>query len=440
MKKEFDVEAMARAAKESSRTLAAASTATKNKALRAMAKALRRRSRGIVAINIKEVTAAKAAGRTAAFVDRLTLDAARVEGVARGLERVASLPDPVGEITPFTRRPNGLVIRKMRVPLGVVAIIYESRPGVTADAAGLCLKSGNAAILRGGKEAVRTNAAIAEALREGLRAAGLPLGAVGFVNDPDRAAVRKLLTLDTLIDLVIPRGGPDLTVAVRRESLIPVLAHDKGLVHVYVDKRADPRMAVEIAFNAKAERPGVCNAMETLLIHKAIAKSFLPRVARRLAEAGVELRGCPETLRLLPFVKPATDADWDTEYLDLILSIKVVGSLDEAITHINTYGSKHTDAIVTENKATAEKFMNEVDSANVFWNASTRFADGFRYGLGAEVGVSTAKIHARGPVGLEGLVIYKWKLYGHGQVVAHYAGSDPKPFTHRELPTTGGHR
>jgi glutamate-5-semialdehyde dehydrogenase len=252
MKKPFDVEAMARAAKDASRVIATASTAAKNKALRAMAEALRRRSREIVAANKKEVAAAKAAGRAPAFIDRLTLDAARVEGVARGLERVAALADPVGETSDFAKRPNGLVIRKMRVPLGVVAIIYESRPGVTADAAGLCLKSGNAAVLRGGKEAVRTNAAIAAALREGLRAAGFPLGAVGFVDDPDRAAVRKLLTLDTLIDLVIPRGGPELTVAVRRESLIPVLAHDKGLVHVYIDKRADLRMAEEIAFNAKA--------------------------------------------------------------------------------------------------------------------------------------------------------------------------------------------
>lgn len=334
MKKTFDVEAMARAAKDASRAVAMASTSAKNKALRAMAKAIRSRAGGILASNKKEVAAAGASGRTAAFVDRLTLDAGRLEGVARGLERVAALPDPVGETSDFARRPNGLVIRKMRVPLGVVAIIYESRPGVTADAAGLCLKSGNAAILRGGKEAVRTNAAIAEALREGLRAAGLPLGAVGFIDDPDRAAVRRLLVLDSLVDLVIPRGGPDLTVAVRRESLIPVLAHDKGLVHVYVDRLADLRMAEEIAFNAKAERPGVCNAMETLLVHKSVAADFLPRLARRFAAAGVELRGDPKTLRVLPSAKPATDADWDTEYLDLILSIRIVDSLDEAVAHI----------------------------------------------------------------------------------------------------------
>jgi glutamate-5-semialdehyde dehydrogenase len=415
MKKSFDVEAMARAAKDASREIATCPASVKNKALRLMAKALRRRSRAIVAVNIKEVAAAKAAGRTAAFIDRLTLDAARVEGVARGLERVAALPDPVGETTPFTRRPNGLVIEKMRVPLGVVAIIYESRPGVTADAAGLCLKSGNAAILRGGKEAVRTNAAIAAALREGLEAAGLPLGAVGFVDDPDRAAVRRLLVLDSLIDLVIPRGGPDLTVAVRRESLIPVLAHDKGLVHVYVDKRADLRMAEELAFNAKAERPGVCNAMETLLVHRAVAESFLPRVARRFAAAGVELRGDPKTRRILPIAKPAIDADWDTEYLDLILSVKVVDSFEEAVAHIARHGSGLAEAIVTEDPKAAARFQREVDAGAVYVNASTRFTDGGEFGLGAEMGISTQKLHARGPVGLIGLTCEKFVVTGRGQ-------------------------
>lgn len=410
------MEEMARAAKDASRAVAAASTAAKNRALREMAKAIRRRSRAIVAANIKEVAAARASGRTAAFVDRLTLDAPRIEAVARGLERVAALPDPVGETTDFARRPNGLFIRRMRVPLGVVAIIYESRPGVTADAAGLALKSGNAAILRGGKEAVRTNAVIADALREGLKAAGLPLGAVGFVNDPDRAAVRRLLTLDSLIDLVIPRGGPDLTVAVRRESMIPVLAHDKGLVHVYVDKRADLRMAEEIAFNAKAERPGVCNAMETLIIHEAIAKEFLPRIGRRFAEAGVELRGCPETLRLLPFAKPAVDADWDTEYLDLILSIKIVDSLEEAVAHIARHGSGLAEAIVTGDPKAAARFQREVDAGAVYWNASTRFTDGGEFGLGAEMGISTQKLHARGPVGLVGLTCEKFVVTGRGQV------------------------
>lgn len=415
MKKPFDVEAMARRAKDASRVLAAASTPRKNRALREMARALRRRAGRILAANKTEVAAARAAGRTPAFVDRLTLDPGRLEGVARALERVAVLPDPVGEVSDFARRPNGLVIRKMRVPLGVVAIIYESRPGVTADAAGLCLKSGNAAVLRGGKEAVRTNALIAGALAEGLRAAGLPPGAVGFVNDPDRAAVRRLLRLDALIDLVIPRGGPDLTVAVRRESLIPVLAHDKGLCHTYVDARADLKMAEEIAFNAKAERPGVCNAMETLLVHAAVARSFLPRVARRFAAAGVELRGDPKTRRILPSARPATAKDWDTEYLDLILSVKVVDSFEEAVAHIVRHGSGLAEAIVTGDKARAARFLREVDAGAVYVNASTRFTDGGEFGLGAEMGISTQKLHARGPVGLVGLTCEKFVVTGRGQ-------------------------
>jgi glutamate-5-semialdehyde dehydrogenase len=415
MSARFDVEAMARRAKEASRILATASTVRKNRALREMARALRRRAMKVLAANQKEVAAARAAGKTAAFVDRLTLNETRLESVAHALENVASLPDPVGETTEFSRRPNGLVIRKMRVPLGVVAIIYESRPGVTADAAGLCLKSGNAAILRGGKEAVKTNGVIAEALREGLRAAGLPPDSVGFVADPDRAAVRRLLTLDALIDLVIPRGGPELTVAVRRESMIPVLAHDKGLVHVYVDAKADLDMAEELAFNAKAERPGVCNAMETMLVHASVARSFLPGMARRFAAAGVELRGCPKTRRFIPSVKKATDADWDTEYLDLILSIKVVSSFEEAVAHIARHGSGLAEAIVTEDKARAARFLREVDAGAVYVNASTRFTDGGEFGLGAEMGISTQKLHARGPVGLVGLTCEKFVVTGRGQ-------------------------
>lgn len=416
MKKAFDVKAMAVRAKEASRVLAKTPTARKNRALREMAAALRRRAGKVLAANKKEVAAARAAGRTTAFIDRLTLTPERLEAVARALESVARLPDPVGELTDFARRPNGLRIRKMRVPLGVVAIIYESRPGVTADAAGLCLKSGNAAVLRGGKEAVRTNSAIAEALRDGLRAAGLPPGSVGFVEDPDRAAVRELLTLDSLVDLVIPRGGPDLTVAVRRESMIPVLAHDKGLVHVYVDARADLDMAEAIAFNAKAERPGVCNAMETLLVHESVARSFLTRLAKRYASAGVELRGCPKTRGFLPGIKAATAADWDTEYLDLILSVKVVASLDEAIAHIARHGSGLAEAIVTSDPARAARFQREVDAGAVYWNASTRFTDGGEFGLGAEMGISTQKLHARGPVGLVGLTCEKFVVDGRGQV------------------------
>ena len=416
MSRTFDVEVMAREARAASRVLAGTPTAQKNRALKAMAAALRRRARKVLAANKIEIAAARKAGRTTAFVDRLTLDEKRLEAVARALESVAGLPDPVGATTEFARRPNGLRIRKMRVPLGVVAVIYESRPGVTADAAGLCLKSGNAAILRGGKEAVRTNAAIAQALREGLRAAGLPPGAVGFVADPGRAAVRRLLELDSLIDLVVPRGGPDLTVAVRRESMIPVLAHDKGLVHVFVDARADLEMAEEIVYNAKAERPGVCNALETLLVHQSVARSFLARMARRFALAGVELRGCPKTRGFLPSIVPATDADWDTEYLDLILSIKVVSSFDEAVAHIARHGSGLAEAIVTENQNTAERFLREVDAGVVYWNASTRFTDGGEFGLGAEMGISTQKLHARGPVGLVGLTCEKFVVNGRGQI------------------------
>ena len=411
----FDVERMAREAKQAARVLAKTPTSVKNLALKKMAAALRRRSKPILAANAKEVAAARVGGRTSAFVDRLTLTPERLEGVACALESVAGLPDPVGETTEFARRPNGLVIRKMRVPLGVVAIIYESRPGVTADAAGLCLKSGNAAVLRGGKEAVRTNALIADALREGLRAAGLPRGAIGFVDDPDRAAVRRLLTFDSLIDLVIPRGGPELTVAVRRESMIPVLAHDKGLVHIYVDARADVRMAEDVVFNAKAERPGVCNALETLLVHRDIAKKYLPAMAGRFAKAGVELRGCVRTRRIVPSAKKATPADWDAEYLDLILSIKIVDSLDAAIAHIARHGSGLAEAIVTKDRSSAARFMREVDAGAVYWNASTRFTDGGEFGLGAEMGISTQKLHARGPVGLVGLTCEKFVVTGQGQ-------------------------
>jgi glutamate-5-semialdehyde dehydrogenase len=415
VRRKTDVEALARAAKEAARTLAVTPTAAKNRALRAMARALRRRAGRVLAANRREVEAARRAGRTAAFVDRLSLDLGRLAAVARALEKVASLPDPVGREVPFARRPNDLRIRRMRVPLGVVAIVYESRPGVTADAAGLCLKSGNAAILRGGKEAVRTNAEIAAALREGLKAAGLPPGAVGFVDDPDRAAVRRLLRLDRLIDLVIPRGGPELTRAVRRDSMIPVLSHDKGVCHLYVDAGADLRMAERIALNAKAERPGVCNAVETLLVHEKAARAFLPRLARAMGEAGVELRGDARSRRLVPSMKPATGADWDAEYLDLILSVKVVRSLDEALAHIARHGTGLAEAIVTRDRRRAARFLREADAGAVYHNASTRFTDGGEFGLGAEMGISTQKIHARGPVALEGLTCEKFVVRGRGQ-------------------------
>lgn len=412
----MNVEKMAFEAKIASLELARASTALKNRALREMARALRRRANPILAANERELATVRQTARSAAFIERMTLSRERIEAVARALERVARLPDPVGRIADFSRRPNGLVIRKMRVPLGVVAIIYESRPGVTADAAGLCLKSGNAAILRGGKETVATNRVIAQALKEGLRKAGLPAGSVGFVDDPDRSAVRRLLQLDGLIDLVIPRGGADLTTAVRRESMIPVLAHDKGLCHVFVDDRADLRMAEKIVLNAKTERPGVCNAMETLLVHRDIAKRFLPRMAAKLEQAGVELRGCPAARRILPGIKAAAAADWDTEYLALILSIKVVPSIDGAIDHIAKHGSGLAEAIVTRDKGRAARFLREVDAGAVYHNASTRFTDGGEFGLGAEMGISTQKLHARGPVGLEGLTCEKFVVRGGGQI------------------------
>ncbi|UPT73521.1 MAG: glutamate-5-semialdehyde dehydrogenase [Elusimicrobiota bacterium] len=412
----MNVRKLAEEAKAASRVLAKTPTSVKNKALRAMAAALRRSSRKVLAANARELAAVRESGRPPAFIERMTLSPNRVEAIAAALEQVARLPDPVGTTRKFARRPNGLVIDRMRVPLGVVAIIYESRPGVTADAAGLALKSGNAAILRGGKETVRTNAAIADALRAGLRKAGLPPGSVGFVNDPDRAAVRELLTLDSLIDLVIPRGGPDLTVAVRRESMIPVLAHDKGLVHVYVDDKADLAMAERIALNAKAERPGVCNAMETLLVHEKIAARFLPRMAAIYAENGVELRGDAKTRRILPGIKAATEKDWDTEYLALILSVKIVKDLDEALGHIARHGSGLAEAIVTKDAARAAKFLREADAGAVYHNASTRFTDGGEFGLGAEMGISTQKLHARGPVALEGLTCEKFVVRGRGQV------------------------
>jgi len=411
-----NIEKMAVEAKVAARVLARASTTLKNKGLLEMAKALRRRAGRILAANERELAAVKKTSRSAAFVERMTLNGERIENIARALEHVAKLADPVGRTTAFSKRPNGLIIKKMRVPLGVVAIIYESRPGVTADAAGLCIKSGNAAILRGGKETVKTNFAIAEALREGLRKAGLPSASIGFVNVPDRAAVRRLLRLDTLIDLVIPRGGPELTTAVRHESLIPVLAHDKGLCHTYVDEKADLVMALEIALNAKAERPGVCNAMETLLVHEKIARRFLPLAAKRYEAAGVELRGDLKTKRILPAIKTATKADWDTEYLALILSVRIVANIDEAIGHIAKHGSGLAEAIVTGDKRRAAKFLREVDAGAVYVNASTRFTDGGEFGLGAEMGISTQKLHARGPVGLEGLTCEKFIVQGKGQV------------------------
>lgn len=407
---------VARAAKEAAAALAALPTEVKTGALLGMAGALRREEGTLLTVNASEVAQARAAGRPAAFLDRLTLTPGRIRAMAEGLEAVAAFPDPVGEITGMRRRPNGLLVGRMRVPLGVIGVIYEARPNVTADVAGLCLKAGNAVILRGGSEALRTNGALAALLGEAAAAAGLPKGALGFIASPDRAAVAEMARLDRYIDCLIPRGGEDLIRAVKAQATVPVIAHEKGLCHTYVDAAADLAMAAEVAFNAKVERPGVCNAMETLLVHEAVAPAFLPPFVARLKAAGVEVRGCPRTAALAPGVVPASEADWDTEYLDLILAVRVVASYEEAVAHIRRHGSGLAEAIVTADHATAMRFLREVDAGAVFVNASTRFTDGGEFGLGAEMGISTQKLHARGPVGLQELTCTKFVVLGDGQV------------------------
>jgi glutamate-5-semialdehyde dehydrogenase len=413
---EQHVIALCRAARTAAPILAGASTETKNAALRAGAAALRRRETDLLAANASDVAKASAEGGSPAFIDRLTLTTARIEAMAAGLEQVADLPDPVGETISEWTRPNGLRIAQVRVPLGVIGIIYESRPNVTADAAALCLKSGNAVVLRGGKEAFGTNALIAEILRDA--ADELPPGAIAFVDTIDREAVRILLKQAELIDVIIPRGGEELIRAITEGSRIPVIQHFSGICHVYVDRAADLEIAERICMNAKVQRPGVCNAMENLLVHRDVAARFLPAVATRLCDAGVELRGCAETCRLVPSAVPATDADWDTEYLDLILAVKIVDSLADAIAFIRRHGSGLADAIVTTDAAAAERFTHEIDSAAVFVNASTRFTDGFEFGFGAEIGISTNRLHARGPMGLRELTTYKYVVRGTGQVRA----------------------
>lgn len=407
---------VARAAKEAAAALATLSTGVKNAALLGMAAALGRAEGALLEVNAAEVARARAAGQPAAFLDRLTLTAGRVRAMADGLEAVAALPDPVGEITGMWRRPNGLLVGRMRVPLGVIGVIYESRPNVTADVAGLCLKAGNAVVLRGGSEALQTNGALAALLGEAAASAGVPKGALGFIASPDRAAVAEMAQMDRYIDCLIPRGGEDLIRAVKAQATVPVMAHEKGLCHTYVDRAAPLTMAAEVAFNAKVERPGVCNAMETLLVHEAVAPAFLPPLVARLQAAGVEVRGCPRTLALVPGVAPASEADWDTEYLDLILAVRVVASYEEAVAHIRRHGSGLAEAIVTADHATAMRFLREVDAGAVFVNASTRFTDGAEFGLGAEMGISTQKLHARGPVGLQELTCTKFIVLGDGQV------------------------
>lgn len=407
---------IARRAREASRILSRADTAVKNRALRAMADAIESSTERLVEENRRDLEAGSGKGLDAALLDRLSLDVKRVSNMASGLREVAALPDPVGEISGLTYRPSGIQVGRMRVPLGVIGIIYESRPNVTADAAALCLKSGNACILRGGSEAIHTNTAIAACIRQGLEDAGLPIDAVQLIETTNRAAVGAMLRLDRDIDVIVPRGGKVLIERIMAESRIPVIKHLDGICHVYIDDRADRDKAIRIAINAKTQRYGVCNAMETLLVAEGIAARILPELGARYQEKGVELRGCPRTREILPECQPATEADWDTEYLAPILSIRVVSGLDEAIEHIHRHGSGHTDAIVTEDYSRARRFLREIDSSSVMVNASTRFADGFEYGLGAEIGISTDKLHARGPVGLEGLTTQKFIVLGDGQI------------------------
>ena len=403
-------------ARVAARELARADTALKDNALRAMAAAIRRDEARLLAANAQDVAAAKAAGTDAAFVDRLTLTAKSIQAMADGLDQVAALPDPIGEITDLKYRPSGIQVGRMRVPLGVVGIIYESRPNVTADAAALCLKSGNATILRGGSEALHSNQAIAACVHQGLRDAGLTERAVQVVATIDRAAVGHLIADVAHVDVVIPRGGKGLIERITKDAKVPVIKHLDGVCHVFIDATADIDMAVRIADNAKTQRYSPCNTMETLLVHRDIAARVLPPLAAIYGSKSVELRGDEHSRTLVPAMKLATEDDWYTEYLAPILSVRVVDSLDDAIAHIAKYGSQHTDAIVTENYANALRFLREVDSSSVLVNASTRFADGFEFGLGAEIGISTNKLHARGPVGLEGLTSQKWVVLGTGQI------------------------
>ncbi|MCA1906582.1 MAG: glutamate-5-semialdehyde dehydrogenase [Desulfarculus sp.] len=407
---------LCRGARQAARVLAVAGSEQKNRALLDLAQALTDQAEGLKAANAIDLQAGRAAGLSKAMLDRLTLDDKTIAAMAEGLKEVAALPDPVGEITGMWRRPNGLLVGRQRIPLGVIGFIYESRPNVTVDAAGLCLKSGNAVVLKGGKEAIHSNLALARLIGRVLSDCGLPAGAVAVVPTTDRAATLALLQQEELLDVVIPRGGESLIRFVAMNSRVPVLKHYKGVCHLYVDADADLAMAEAICVNAKCQRPGVCNALETLLVHRDVAESFLPRVARALTAQEVELRGCPVTCQILPEAVPATDDDWPAEYLDLILAIRVVESMDQALDHIAAHGSRHTEAIVTRDHARAMRFINAVDSSVVLVNASTRFNDGGQLGLGAEIGISTCKLHAFGPMGLEELTTRKFIVFGDGQV------------------------
>jgi glutamate-5-semialdehyde dehydrogenase len=410
------MQAVGQQARSAAAVLAGADTATKNKALEAMANAILAKSAWLKTENAKDLAAGREKGLDSAMLDRLTLSDKALNTMVEGLRQVAALPDPVGAITDLSYRPTGIQVGKMRVPLGVIGIIYESRPNVTVDAASLCLKSGNATILRGGSEAIHSNRAIAACVQEGLTAAGLPAECVQVIETTDRAAVGELLRAKDYVDVIIPRGGKSLIERVSQESLIPVIKHLDGICHVYIDDEADLEKSVTVALNSKTHRYGVCNAMETLLVAEAVAAKILPALAAKFAEKEVELRGCVKTRDILPSAKPATEEDWTTEYLAPILSIRIVDDMQQAIEHINQYGSHHTDTIMTQNYSKARHFLRVVDSSSVIVNASTRFADGFEFGLGAEIGISTDKLHARGPVGLEGLTSQKFIVLGEGQI------------------------
>ena len=411
-----ELEDKGRQAKTAARQLAVLSSNVKNQALLAMAEALATGKKEILRANAVDVAEGQKKGLSAALVDRLQLTEARIHAMAEGLRQVASLPDPVGEVLSGVKRPNGLDIQKIRVPLGVIAMIYEARPNVTVDAAGLCLKTGNAVILRGGSEAIESNKVLAEILIAAAKGASIPDGAIALVETTDREAVNMLLKMNRFVDVIIPRGGAGLIRTVVENSTVPVIETGIGICHTFIDESADLAMAADIAFNAKVSRPGTCNSMETLLVHRAVADRLLPALLERFNVAGVELRGCKETVAYHPSVKPATDEDWATEYLDFILSVKLVDGLDEALEHIERYSTRHSEAIVTRDYANARRFQQQVDAAAVYVNASTRFTDGFEFGFGAEIGISTQKLHARGPMGLVELTSIKYLISGDGQI------------------------
>ncbi len=410
------IETMAKDAKAASRGLRSLGSEQKDDALLRMAGKLLDRKETIFTANRKDLSAARDAGLSAAMLDRLTLNATVITAMADGLREVAALPDPVGEVRGMWKRPNGLLVGRVRIPLGVIGFIFESRPNVTVDAGALCLKAGNAVILKGGSEAIHSNMILGELLAEALHEAGIPEKAVQVIPTTERASVNALISLDDYIDVIIPRGGEGLIRFVTEHSRIPVLKHYKGVCHVYVDQSASAQMAKDICFNAKVQRPGVCNAMETLLVHEDAASDFLPEMAKQFQEAGVEIRGCPKTLALVPGSIPADESDWPAEFLDLVLAVKIVGSMDEALDHIETYGSQHTEAIVTNDYERSQRFLAQVDSSVVLINASTRFNDGNQLGLGAEIGINTSKLHAFGPMGLEELTTTKFVVYGQGQI------------------------